>query len=279
MKVKIWQILILLCFLNFLLPFCSVAEDELPSALPKTKDLNTKEDDQDKIAPEEEKEETIDPSSIFKLVAVYLIDNQPRALIKNLTKVEEPAREFQVGDSLDDEQIYTLSKITFNPTTRIEIIDKSGLNYLVKQSHIDEKSGQGTASTLGSTTTRKSLPGKYTSSGAKKAPKKTPTKIKEAEKAVETKGQEKKEEVKETIEAQIKKEETISPALPPLEAPKQATTDVQAQGQQPSQTVTIGGGQTAEKTEKKSAPAASAPTPRSSDVLDVSRPADAFGNR
>lgn len=284
---KILQLLFLVLFLNISIPLSIFAQNVLPDTLPKTKDLNNKDKEVVKEnstsqvgseeTEEEEEKEKIEPSSIFKLVAVFIIEKQPRALIKNLTKPEEPAREFQVGDYLDDEQIYTLSRITFNPTTRIEIIDQSGLSYLVKQSVIDEKV-QKAIDTVGSGTGR-SLPSKFTSS--KTIKKKTP-------KIETSQPQEKKEEVKETIEAQVKKEEVkdITDAQAkkeePAEEAKQKAETPATQGGQTSQGVTIGGGQSLGKTEKteKKPDSSTATTPsQSSDALGVSRPTDAYGNK
>lgn len=73
----------------------------------------------------------------YELIAIYLVGNEPRALIKNLEIPEEGVIEYKVGDFLSSKQIFSISKILFNPTARVEFIDKKGLSYLVKPRNID----------------------------------------------------------------------------------------------------------------------------------------------
>lgn len=79
-----------------------------------------------------EKEEKIDPTKDFRLLAVYLISGQSRALIKNLSNQDEPPREFRVGDFLDELETIEVSRISLNPTARVELLDKAGFSYLMR---------------------------------------------------------------------------------------------------------------------------------------------------
>ncbi len=83
--------------------------------------------------------ELVNIADNFKLIAVYLIAKQPRALIKNLSIPEESAKEFQTGDFLDEYQTIQVSKISLNPTTRVELIDQNGYAYLIKPQSFDSK--------------------------------------------------------------------------------------------------------------------------------------------
>ena len=87
----------------------------------------------------EDKNEKIDPLQTYKIIAIYIIGNQPRALIKNLSTPEELPVEFQVGDYLDEMQTLSVAKILFNPTARVEIVDQSGLSYVIKPRNSDDK--------------------------------------------------------------------------------------------------------------------------------------------
>lgn len=126
------------CILFFHLNLDSKAEILLSKDLPKTKD--TVEEDSSS------EEEKIDPGKIYKLVAVYLIGRQPRVLLKNTEVPEEGAKEYQVGDYLDELQTLSISRISFNPTARIEITDQNGLNYIIKPQSVESKAGSNTAS-------------------------------------------------------------------------------------------------------------------------------------
>ncbi|GEM_PF-6622703 len=120
----------------------------------------TKTEDEDK----ENKKEKIDPSRIYKIIAIYIIGDKPRALIKNLSTPEELPTEFQVGDYLDEMQIFSIAKISFNPTARVEIVDQNGLNYVMKPKSSDDKSVQGSSKTY---TTSRSMPTYFSGGSAK----------------------------------------------------------------------------------------------------------------
>ncbi len=133
--------------LFFLIALNSWARDSASKVLPETK--NTMSHDKKSLTDsadeksdlednESEEEEAVEPpDENFKLLAIYLVGNKPRALIKNLDKPEEPAREYQVGDYVDDSQIFSVSKILLNPTLRIELVDSNGLSYIVKPKNTD----------------------------------------------------------------------------------------------------------------------------------------------
>ncbi|GEM_PF-4403720 len=88
----------------------------------------------------------------YKLIAVYLIVNEPRALIKNVTNPDEAPREFRIGDFIDELQKLSVSRIAFNPTARIELIDQSGFSYLLRESMRDVKDLPGSPKIPSSTT-------------------------------------------------------------------------------------------------------------------------------
>lgn len=79
----------------------------------------------------------------YKLVGIYLIGNEPRALIKNLENTDEGPKEYKQGDFIDEAQEFSLSKISFNPTSRVELIDQDGISYLIKPYSLDVKSLSG----------------------------------------------------------------------------------------------------------------------------------------
>lgn len=171
--------------LSSILTLCSMAKDSISEFLPKTKD--TAKDAEDKSGLEEnEKEEISNPEDSFKLVAIYLVGNKPRALIKNLEKPEDPAKEYQIGDYVDELQTFLISKILLNPTTRIELTDPNGLSYVLKGKNAD-----GTASSQSSKSSpsyasgsNKSKIKRVTTSSATSSPK--PTEKKEEAGALES---------------------------------------------------------------------------------------------
>ena len=114
-----------------------VDEVKAEDGVAKEEDDVAKEDD----TAEEDKKEKIDPLQTYKIIAIYIIGNQPRALIKNLSTPEELPMEFQVGDYLDEVQTLSVVKISFNPTARVEIVDQSGFGYIIKPKNSDDKSG------------------------------------------------------------------------------------------------------------------------------------------
>lgn len=92
---------------------------------------------ENKNTKQEEKEKTEevgkeDPTKDFRLLAVYLIGNEVRALIKDLSATDQSLREFKVGDFLDEEENIEVSRISINPTARVELIDRSGFGYLMR---------------------------------------------------------------------------------------------------------------------------------------------------
>ena len=113
---------------------------------------------------EENKEEKINPYQTYKIIAIYIIGNQPRALIKNLSTPEELPLEFQAGDYLDEMQLFSVAKISFNPTARVEIVDRTGLSYVMKPRNSDDKSAPGGSKT---STTSRSMPTYFSGGSAK----------------------------------------------------------------------------------------------------------------
>lgn len=110
----------------------------------KSKDVQTTEEE-DALA--DDIEEKSDPSKSFKLIAIYLIGNRPRVLLKDLSDPDEPPKEFQEGDYLNDEQTVSISKINFNPTARIELTDLDGISYLLKPQNLEDSMSGVTTST------------------------------------------------------------------------------------------------------------------------------------
>ena len=133
----------------------SLAKDSMSKFLPKTKDTNSNSKDSidtkttdDKNSTEDNEEEVDNPENSFKLVAIYLVGNKPRALIKNLDKPEDPAKEFQTGDYVDELQTFSISKILLNPTARIELTDLNGLSYVIKEKNADGTNSVKSSKTL-----------------------------------------------------------------------------------------------------------------------------------
>lgn len=145
----------------FEFPIFSEAKESFSKNLPKTKDTvssgKTKTDKKDiklkdskadkknkgDASPDDDAladdiEEKSDPSKNYKLIAIYLIGNKPRVLLKDLSDPDDPPKEYQSGDFLDDEQTISISKINFNPTARIELTDLDGISYLLKPQSIED---------------------------------------------------------------------------------------------------------------------------------------------
>ena len=159
----------------------------------------------------ENKEEDLaaEPDQNFKLIAVYLVGNKPRALIKNLDKPEDPVKEYKIGDYLDELQFFSVSKILFNPTVRIELIDLNGLSYILKPKSTDSANNPSSS---------RSLP-TYSSGGHKSKIKRAiPTTVKPVEK---------KKEESQSLESAIKNDTanttTQTTTAPPVSAPPDAT--------------------------------------------------------
>ncbi|MBI3308846.1 MAG: hypothetical protein HYZ79_05690 [Candidatus Melainabacteria bacterium] len=118
-----------------------------------------------------EVENEADPTQVYKLIAVYLIGKQQRALIKNDLEPEEGAKEYKTGDYLDEERTVSISRISMLPTARIELIDSRGLTYLMKPYTIDITNSRGGGKIAGSSAfpTYSSSPSKSTSSSSSSA--------------------------------------------------------------------------------------------------------------
>lgn len=146
-KVYILSIAILFLIANL----ASIAKDSISKFLPKTNNTTTenkdseKEDEGDEEL-EDEEDEVNNPDENFKLIAIYQVANKPRALIKDLANPEDSAKEYQVGDYLGEIQAFSISKILFNPTPRIELIDVNGLSYVIKPKSSDSQNSPSAAS-------------------------------------------------------------------------------------------------------------------------------------
>ncbi len=129
-----------------LVTLSSGAKDTSSEFLPKTKDMangskdsmDTKDVDDKSGLGDNQEEEVDNPEDSFKLIAIYLVGNKPRALIKNIDKPEDPSKEFQVGDYVDELGNFAISKILLNPTARVELIDPNGLNYIIKPKNTED---------------------------------------------------------------------------------------------------------------------------------------------
>lgn len=262
-------VFLILTFVNSSLFLVARAEIELSSSLPKTKDTGTsleveanESDKNDEEMNDLEEEKKVNPTKIYKLIAIYLIDKQPRALIKNLTLPDEAAHEYQVGEYLDDLQLLSVSKILLNPTFRIEIVDQDGLAYLLKPSEINSKETSTTKTNYGT----KSTP-TYFSSGSKYKPRKTLPK---------------EEEKPASLEATIKKEENVPEpsALPVPQAQQaiQATPSAPAATTPPSTSLQAVGSGTSytSSTSSTSTMIDSKASPSPSATDPSSRPVDPF---
>lgn len=161
---KLYSKYFLFCLVSLIILFSlfefaisSEAKDSFSKNLPKVKDTTslskTKTDKKDlkndkKV--EENKDDPLndeladdiegksDPSKNYKLIAIYLIGNRPRVLLKDLSDPDDPPKEYQAGDFLDEEQTISVSKINFNPTARIELTDLDGISYLLKPQNIED---------------------------------------------------------------------------------------------------------------------------------------------
>jgi len=136
--------------------------------LPKTKSVS-KTSLKNSVAEDADKADDIEkdnPGKNYKLVAIYLIGNKARVLLKDSGQPDVPAKEYQMGDFLDEAQTITISKINFNPTARIELTDSSGISYLLKPQSTEDSKKSG--SSPGSLPT-------YFSAGKNKTTKRTPS--------------------------------------------------------------------------------------------------------
>ncbi|MBI3590168.1 MAG: hypothetical protein HY094_02180 [Candidatus Melainabacteria bacterium] len=278
--------------LIFIILSCLIcqAQTTLPKDLPKSKDVSIKESsqnvDMDGLAKDasdksqEDKEKVIDPSENYKLIAIYLIANKPRALIKNLAIPDEAPKEYQVGDFLDEFQTISVSKISFNPTARIELVDQNGLSYLIKPHSIDVKSLPSSPKT---TFSNRAAPTYFSGGNTKSSSKRnqaaandvpasssTPAATAPAPSSTDTN---KKEE--ETVETAVKKDETSKPA-----SEVTAQSNQTAPAAQSLQSVTTGtqAAVSVPPMQKTAAPDTTAKSPAAASTPQdpLSRPTDPF---
>lgn len=245
--------------------------------LPKTKDLKKTESTElrdktntDPVEIEKESEEEVgDQVQFYKLIAIYLINNKPRALIKNVTTPEEAAKEYQVGDYLDESQTLSISKITLTPTTRIELTDLNGLSYLIKPSVGENKGASGSSASSKSYFGSKASPSRFSGSSSKSRAKK-PSEGTTPPSDTTSTSQEKKEE-QGAVESAVKKEETAS-------VTKQGTATTGSASQTTTST-SLQSTSTSKESSTNTQAAETKPssTPKSSDSLGVDRPTDAYG--
>lgn len=94
-----------------------------------------------------ETKEKIDPERIYKLIAVYIVDKKPKAIIESIADINDsPSGEYQVGDYLDEMKTVSISKILLSPTSRVELISNDGSTYLLKPYALDDGKGGSSAS-------------------------------------------------------------------------------------------------------------------------------------
>lgn len=252
-------------------------------AFAQSKDVNKKESS--KAAPKQteeqvEEEEDINPAQTYKLIAIYLVENQPRALIRNENKPEQGARDYKVGEYLDELKTVSISKISFTPTARVELIDKSGLTYLMKPYSLDESTPHARGATSSKTYAT------YSSSPATGAVTKPKTKSKNQAQKKEEGSQPsevekpatstlesaiKQESAQETQPAEAPKEEASSPSIQPATQPQAKEEAGGPQAKAPAQ----------DKASQQEAKAPPQPSPQGASSepdngLDVSRPTDPF---
>jgi hypothetical protein len=201
------------------------------NVLNPTINTNISENKEKKEAVEKEEDDAKDLIKNFKLIAVYLIANEPRALIKNLANPDEAPREFRVGDFIDDLQKLSVSRIAFNPTSRIELIDQSGFSYLLRESLRDLKELPGSPKIPTSVT--KSAPS-YFSGGSSTKTKGSSKKRSDTGGETELPAQEKAQEAKEK-EADTAKTVAGSTDSAPKSPADTGSSTTQSQPVQPSQ--------------------------------------------
>ena len=238
--------------------------------------------DEEEAGDSEEKEK-FDPAQDYKLIAVYLINKQPRALIKNLTTPEEAAKEYQVGDYLDELGTLSISKISFNPTTRVEFIDQDGLSYLIKPNSNDDKTAvSGAKGSYGN----KAFPSHFSTGGTK-------PKIKKASESTATPSQAPPSSPQEkgSVEAAVK-EEIDTSTKPTSQATNASQTQKpQAETTSPPSQQTGGGLQAVTTTSSQTGTSApqkegssktespsKGPSPSLDSGLGVDRPKNPFGD-
>lgn len=201
------------------------------------------------------KEERIDPAQNYKLVAIYFINKEPRALIKSVTNPEAGTVEFKVGDFLDEFQTVSISKISFNPTVRVELIDDEGINYFLKPHAVNDKN----ISTPSKSTYSKSLPSHFSGKTEKTKPKKSA--LSPPSSPVDQ------------ADTAPKKDENVQAGGEAQESSTPASTSLKPASTQSTQT-----GESADSAKPKAAPAKAPGTLKPDDSgLDRDRPSNPFG--
>ncbi|MBI2995769.1 MAG: hypothetical protein HYY52_03580 [Candidatus Melainabacteria bacterium] len=208
---------------------------------------------------EEKEEEKSDPLLTYRLVGIYLIGKEPRALIKDLSNDQEGPKEFQIGDYLDELHTFSISKISFNPTARVELIDQNGLSYLVKPYNTDDKNTQ--VKSMGAS---RSVPTYFSSTTRSKATQGTQD---TTQTSTQTTG---------TTTPSPQAQDTAQ-TQEGTQAPTQAQT--QSQTQSGTTTTSLQAVTTGTSATTQTAPApVKTEQPKPSDSLDVSRPSNPFAN-
>lgn len=205
----------------------------------------------DKEEKQEEQEEA-ERIQNYKLVAIYLIENEPRALIKNLNDPEKTATEYKEGDFIDELGVLLISKISFNPTARVELTDQDGLSYLIKPHSIDIK---GLPRTPKSTFSTKTVPSYFSGGNTQSKTKGSKSKEQEASKEM-TDGK----ATTATTETTPKKDEQSTTSDAVQEDSKKDGTLIPTQKTEPTPSADTSTPAPAERT----------------DQLDVDRPANPF---
>ena len=253
------------------------AKEDPSKILPKTKDTAKDADDKSDLTAINDEEEVSNPEDNFKLIAIYLVGNRPRALIKDLEKPEDPAKEFQVGDYVDELQTFLISKILLNPTTRIELIDLNGLSYILKEKNTDSSNNS---------TSSKSSPSYSSNSNKIKIKRATTTSVKtpiEGASATVTKPTEKKEEST-SLESAVKNDAastttTSPPPAQPAPGPAQNTAPAQQDTSSIQAQSTLGGTPQAQSNTTATPPAGNTDLMSTSGGAgaDPTRPSNPFG--
>lgn len=251
-------VIILISF--FLLTLIVSAEESASKFLPKTKDMvseGKKNSDDNSVSlkgssssgdvadkeedSEDEADVVDDPSESFRLVAIYLVEDKARALIKNLDKPEDPAKEFQVGDYVDEQQTFSISKILLNPTVRVELIDPNGLSYIMKPKNTDN--GNNPSASKPS----KSSPSYASGNKTKIIKRATSSTVKPASDTssavpvANINSPEKKKEETSTLESAIKNDSSSQSAVPALPSPAPTEQPQNTQAVSPPQDATNSG--------------------------------------
>lgn len=270
----------------------SAKETPTPTSTPST-DLsqNDKSKTEDVKDGENEKEESKADKNDellrkYKLIGIYLIGSQPRALIKNLEETQDGTKEYQQGDFLDDALTFSVSKISFNPTARVELIDQDGINYLIKPYSLDVKNLSGSpkgnfaikkAPTYSSGPSSATSKAKNRSSSSSDTSNKSPEQPVAAEQAppstIATPAAAVDAGTKKDAAAEDSQKNAAGDASGSLQPQQQPLSADSVQGAAMSAGSSDGAPQQTQKTDSKN-PLEQQKTP--SDLLDTSRPANPF---